>query len=211
MSWIANAEAGSSVRAKLNSLMIPISSVTISSPVEYIDIALPSGYSDFRLTGSDIWLTDQTFAGRDFIAGAVSTDAGATFFCDSSNTDTYRNRELIMTTTAGDPAYNVFDDSLAYITVGNGNIFDFELWIVPGSAARGPRLRAFAAIELLNGPSLAGGFEIVALNPAATTPPVYARVNLLRLLPYGHGDCDPPTSDETFASGHLALFGTPST
>src|SRR6266404_3198838 len=90
MVWIANGEAGSSVRGKLNSLSIPISSVSISSPVEYVDITLPSGYTYFVLNATTITLVDGSVAPiTDSLIGCFSFDGGVTFVADSINNDSY--------------------------------------------------------------------------------------------------------------------------
>ncbi len=57
--WIADAEAGSSVRTKLNGLLRPLAAATIlpGAPVVAIKLALPTTHFDFRLTFRNFFVT----------------------------------------------------------------------------------------------------------------------------------------------------------
>lgn len=220
MSWIANAEAGSSVRAKLNVLIVPISSVAISSPVEYVDIALPAGYAAFQLL-----INQLAFDTADNLAGAFSSDGGTTFDNDASNFDTYQASGRI-TKSAMDQSHNGVAD-----VTGCDALADFRMYsailspdssirgsgtliIDPGSASSFPTVQ-FKSVSVQHDP-----FDVVpwlvwmssslSYNLLATTPPTVGRRNLLRLQPQGNDDCNPPTSGELITSGQFHLFGIPS-
>jgi hypothetical protein len=75
--WIANSEAGSSVRAKLNSIVTPITSFTITTPVAHVDFALPSGFElPFKLTIDGVVLSSGSSDPMHFY---FSADGGATW------------------------------------------------------------------------------------------------------------------------------------
>jgi hypothetical protein len=122
MSWISDGEAGSSVRAKLNSLMVPIGDpIVVSSPVNKVDISLPTvGYGRTFCLRFDGVRIDT----GDLLGLLASPDAGATFYNSFTGPDfSYSN----LSNTSGGP------DVLGYIT-NTG---------FPGKSASG-RLEIFA-------------------------------------------------------------------
>ncbi len=71
--WIEDGESGASVRAKLNSLNIPLVSVDIATPAHEIIIPLAAGYWKYELDA--LFTVDAA----DSIYFQVSTDGGSTY------------------------------------------------------------------------------------------------------------------------------------
>ena len=209
--WIANAEAGSSVRSKLNSLTIPIASGAIASPVEYFDVALPSGYFKFLIQFADFKLSTVNH-----MSVAASYDGGTTFAADVTNFDTYGLTQILFagpdgntTGLSGGTFFN--DDSLMNVGLSYSDTLDGEIEIFPGGASSMFRMQTWTQESgvLSTVPQRAIDIMAFFLNPGAVVTPSNGRANLLRFLPYGNGDCNPPTSGNTITSCSWALFGIP--
>lgn len=192
--WIANGESGSSVRAKLNSLTVPISSVSVTAPVEYLDVALPSGYSEFMLRVRGLRVSDS-----DMLAALVSITSGVSFYSDNLNNDTYGQFQE-------KHAVNI-DNSYSFSTLGTlpndskiyigdmgfhdqtaGYVFNSDMQLFPGDATRGFYARIDSVqLDLATGPAtdVAGwSKQIVFLNPDPTAgAPGLGRIDLIRFLP----------------------------
>lgn len=204
--------------------MVPISSGAVSSPVDYIDVTLPSGYDLFILRH-----TGFKFSAADAICAALSSDGGATFHCDTTNFDTYGQIWDQLNLSGGGGFTQFRGGSRSDNSVINSGIMDFpsvstagsihgSMTIYPGNSTRSPTVdweTFFHATDTNTAPPEAGAacldcYRLLGfLNPVATSPPSLARINLIRLLPYGNGDCAPPTSGETITSGTYHLFGAP--
>ncbi len=205
MDWIANGESGLIVRKKLNSSMTPISSAKITTPVAFFDVALPSGYMSYFFKWSGI---------LGAFVGAASIDNGSTFYCDPSSKDTYGIVEFGL---FGNGTSNIVPvsvlpwDSLIDLQPIGGDltIQDGFVWIEPGDSITTPRFFVSATSLTPDAAVAAVDSELIYLNPIATITPVFGRINLMRFLPYGVGDCNPPTSGKTLATGAWALFGIP--
>ena len=186
--WIANAEAGSSVRAKLNSLMIPIPSVPISFPVEYITIALPSGYDQ-------IWIfwTSLQLSTSDSLLGVVSYD-GVTYVFDAVNLDSYwQFGAPVKILRLSDAQLNVLSGSMVVIPdTGPGLVV--------------PAVAFIPSIGIDSGGPGTSSQVASGINRNAITPPPATRITNLRIFPAGNFDY-PPTSGETFVSGSYLMFG----
>lgn len=177
-----------------------ISSVTVTTPVEWIDIALPSGYAYFTLT-----LTGMKHD-VGMIAGAVSYDNGATFESDLTNSDTYRN---VISYTTGSIVESLSDPyPLFYIS------------LVPSLPSGGYSTMSLVTIDVGSSDSSCVLFSNVAqiqdnhtghvmsyLVDGATAFASYNRVNFMRLVVDGNGDIDPPTAGKRFRAGTFKLFG----
>lgn len=187
-----------------------ISSVSISSPVEYVDVALPAGYSSFQLFVTGIAFDDSS----EQLAAVFSADAGATFFCDTTNFDTYAIIVDAMATSSEgsiSPDISLTMDSIIYLTSNSITAEGLGLLsidIYPGSASASFSLlsRARWTESATNAVMEINGSE---LNPEATVPPTFARADLIRILPLGNGDVDPPTSGLEMTSGTFVLLGVP--
>ncbi len=214
--WIADGEAGSSVRGKLNALPLrPISSVTISVPAGHVDFALPSGYSQFVFCGSDIRVT-----GSDLLAALCSIDGGSNFYSDNINNDTYGQILHVYTVGSGGftstPLGAVGNDSKMYVGdlgVDHGDStaysLDFDMKFYPGSTLKGFKSLVDATMFDFQGVSLATDVaalskQLTFLNPNPTAgPPTLGRVNLVRFLPAFNVD----GSTDNIISGKIDLFG----
>jgi len=190
------------LKAALGNLvgMALIDSGTISSPVEYLDLDLPSGYELFILRFINVM-----FDTADIMAFGFSADAGATFF---ENAAAYKH-ELIHATgnTAMDNVpYSDVIGSLqsANLTITNPelNAADFEIVIRPGSASRSATLFSRCRYN-------SSATEASLVEASVVMTQESARVNLIRFFPYGDGVADPPTSEETITSGSYFLYGVP--
>lgn len=216
--WIANGESGASVRAKLNSLMIPISSGKELTPVEFFDIALPAGYDSFLLYVNGIQLSNlQVTGSRDFIGFTFSDDGGVTFHNGATDYG-YAMIGTIATTGAFESLWDGgFFDKMAYIapfqtvrgdapdppnpTCGMINIF-------PGDGINSAILNVNSISTLKGyfgnaGGAAAFGSGMNYLNGIAT------RQNAMRIQPSGNEDANPPTSGETISIASWMLFGMP--
>jgi hypothetical protein len=194
--------------------IIKIASGRISSPVEYFDVALPSGYETFLFHFNDLLC-----AGNKEPAAVLSTDSGVTFWNDAVNFDTY-SRTLLGKT--GNGATDVADGIAAVIYVeaddavidtgwSTGN--NEGVWrISPGTASLPPRIAyqqtSYKWTDGQDWGQLGSVSGIVSLNPKATIAPVLARCNLIRFAP-GDADFNPPTTGFQFTSGVWTLFGIP--
>lgn len=195
-------------------VLLPDSSHHFATAADRFDIVLPAGYSAFQihLSGVD--------AGADALAAAFSSDGGATFFCDPDNSDTYSylfyefaysgTEQANGLTTVGVGNYRPGNDSIA--TIGNSFINDGFITVYPGDATHPPRIivnNVTGVLYDVAAPSLAMFNSIVTLCPIATLPPTLARCNLLRVFPYGDGNCDPPSGNLIAAGGTIFTYGIP--
>lgn len=203
-----NVETASTIEKQITGSVL-LTSGTITTPVEYVDLTLPDGYPFFRLVFPNIIFS----IGNEFLAGAFSTDGGSTFYNDHINFDTYSYAGFSVNGTPAvspTPTWESPTDSLLEIGAyaGGGSLPYATLDFYPGGAGS-----SFNAIIIANGwassHALSLSFSSSILNPAAVISPVLARCNLIRILPYGNGDCNPPTSGETITSGSYFLWGVP--
>lgn len=191
-----------------------LDSGTITSPVEFIDLTLPSGYVSFKIVGNNFVAPYNST-----IAGAVSIDGGSTFFCDGTNFDTYgaiRSASWIDDSNAYNSSFNGDKgrDSLMYLTDTQGTAgdgADFYVDFAPGSVSKGFRAGITGydvALDASAGLQIAIKWNnLQFLNPAPIAgAPTLGRVNVFRFMPYGTGDC-PPTSGNTINAGSYFLFG----
>lgn len=175
-----------------------IESGTISSPVEYLDIDLPSGYDLFKA-----FLCQAMGDGNNRPTFALSDDGGVTFYADDANFDSYRTERF--SEFAGSPSVDSFDDSLGYLSnrgPANTAAITIEMTIAPGGTG-------------LNAIVHWGTFFYGASNARAEYGTVQlldatGRINAIRLLPsYGNGDANPPTIGQHFTAGSYFLYGIP--
>lgn len=193
--------------------MALINSGAITVPVPYLDIVLPPGYFNFRIE------FDLGLSAFDHICAAVSKDAGANFYADTDNEDTYGN--IIWYTATGDGTGSVTSksfiswNSIASLTTVCKGLFHSGILEIafPGDATRTFIIKSRVATTFVDAGTpensiFSSQIANVFLNPTATVAPAYGRANLIRLLPEGNDDAAPPTSGENFTSGHWALYGT---
>lgn len=183
-----------------------ISRAAISVPVEYVDIALPSGYDVFQLV-----LSGAQYSDNDNLAAALSANGGTTFLNDVSNADSY----AIMGAACDPDAllnHGAATDgviSLTFNSVKPATIYPMSgtIWIWPGSASEYPTIATDINYLLNTGSKMRNDRSFATFNSLATVPPTSARQNMIRIFPYGSGHANPPTGGETINAGVFNLFG----
>lgn len=185
-----------------------VSQQAVSSPVEYVEVALPEGYSQFELRCSNIVFGDDA---DDWFAGAMKVGS---VWANASDSYTILQKYLTCggAGTASSEAVSGFQDAVFPVCGGNGGAdpafpTHAEITIYPGSATVIPRVIATGICKSTNHTYHR---NVCWLFPEALAPPTIARLTALRLLPYGNADVNPPTSDITIAEGTFTLFGIPS-
>ena len=183
-----------------------IASGTVSSPVEYFDIALPAGYFSFLLVLNEYICADGTNS------WAFSLDGGVSFVCA---TDAYIIAITSFRTSGAADTETQFGyksalPSLVDDVGPEGVLGDFgfsvEAVITPGSASTYPVVRADSLYQYSAGVDLQNVRSRFTLNPAAEPAVAKARMTHIRLLPFGNGDM-PPTSADTMTVGSYVLYG----
>lgn len=193
--------------------LIKISSGTITAPVEYFDVALPDGFLFFKL-----YIANTVISVNDNICGALSIDNGATFLYDNVNFRAYSNVSVGgFVNNSANAAFGgggFGDDTFMEFLAVDQNAAGYNgcgiIEIFPGSDHSSIMVQANTTGLSISG--YVGNDLVAAINsymPNIFAFPTYAtaRMNLLRILPYGNGDCNPPTSGETITSGSWVLYG----
>jgi hypothetical protein len=187
-----------------------ISSNSIITPVEYFDVALPSdGLLKFvyKIVVSDP---------RSFFAAALSFDGGSTFLCDTTNFDSYAQLNVVSNTTAGSTplaaSWVQGLDSLIDLDRG-GAIHQGDFMIDCGDTTNPPVVSGSTFTFTWPGTGnpvtvVSAGCNLNTINPQATVPIPLATADLVRFVPNGNADCNPPTSGITM-TGSWGLFGLP--
>lgn len=178
----------------------------ITSPVAYFDVPLPIGFNFFMLYLNQVRCSDS-----DSLSAAFSADGGTTFVNDSSHFDSYGYYGLSIGTSlpaAGDPILmiktNPADALMDTSFVIEPSNSQFTIW--PGSDASLPYLEQHTVG--LHGVKTASATHIMNQNPTGD-PPATIRYNLLRFVPNGNGDCNPPTSGHTLTVASWLLVSIP--
>lgn len=185
-----------------------ISSGVISEPIEYYDVALPSGYDQFILEISD-QVVDLN--GNDNLVCYVSTDGGTTFLNDLDNFDSYCLQRLVGDSDLGGrvgwESGEVTYFAAMRLTFANGQPAvpnTASVKISPGSSDA-----SFIVLSQWSQPVGGYPFYKSSDNLSSTVPFTRARITTLRIAPEGNFDANPPTSEETIDSGSWALYGHP--
>lgn len=190
--------------------MTPISSGKITTPVEYFDVALPSGYYGYLFLGLGIVVSDE-----DLLAAAFSPDDGSTFHNDTTNFDTYIQTEVVSEMLANGtrlpPANGGTVDSLFYpfFASGGGEPFNTAMFIYPGESGTRAQVFGLQHMQRTNTPDATPFLTSFLCLTGAVLATAMGRQNLMRVLPYGNGDAAPPTSGETLSAGSWTLLGLP--
>ncbi len=198
--------------------VVKLASGEIISPISYLDLVLPAGYPEFRLS----W-RNRKYSIEDSMAFAFSKDGGVTFLNDIINFDSYVN---ILNAAIFDPigsfATGFFPTTYLDSVMGTpGGLYihpsalegnGCDLVILPGSGDHLPMIAApweFARGKwnAVNAEAFVMSFSVAFPNVDATIAPTIGRQNLLRCLPYGNEDVNPPTSGETITGGSYTLWG----
>jgi hypothetical protein len=192
---------------------VRLAGVTITSPLSFIDLTLPDGYSSFKLTANLVFS-----AGSDLsaIAFALSADHGLTFFNDHVNYDSYLQAGFTKRMVRG--AANVPPDAVFYTDglfaftggqkIGTCRMPKHSVGLI-GKAS--PPTSTFIAgcrrfdetvgtLEYDTGVFQINEAPIVSIG----TP---RKVNLMRMLPYGNDDCIPADVGPHDYQGVLCSLG----
>ena len=176
--------------------LVPISTTTISSPVNYADITLPSGYAGFRLLCVGFASADTANLGMVF-----SQDGGVTWLHDFDDAwDDYKLvSDQVDSVSPGidnpDTYENYCAELTAQFTVNHGIA---DVMITPGSASQKAFVMAISAATKAD-------YAPVALRSVANVCKTNtARVNALRIFCGGE---DPDSPTVIFSAGTFALYG----
>jgi hypothetical protein len=197
--------------------MTPISSQTVSSPVDHIDLTLPTGYSSFLCTMAGVGVDGAP--GNFFALDAAFSANGSTFISDQDEFDTYAfflesytgipngsNPGRTDTANYDGTAKLMGTQPFTYIYTGN-------LWVNPGAVGQYPSLLFDGFFRVLDD---GGHFQAVTMKsagtffPEATVAPTLVRHSKVRLLPGGADPNDPSSAGLSFGSGSFNLYGVPS-
>jgi hypothetical protein len=180
--------------------LIPISTTTISSPVNYVDITLPSGYSAFRLEVVGLYRS----AGDTDPIGAFSQNGGTTWLEDW-DTDFIAHWVTAMAKTGGPFTPGQYEDATLVfgrdLTGGATAGQNIAVMIYPGSASR-PAMTV--ATFSSDADDAAGGVGLLSSVCRIST----ARVNALRIMPNGSNPSSPSVI-RFLNAGTLTLYGVP--
>ena len=186
------------LRAAIQAL-VPISTTTISSPVNYVDIDLPSGYAAFQL-----FIVNMVTPDFRALVGAFSQDGGTVWLEDFATTSTnYSNAYLRRTNVAFTSGAS---DALGCLDLSIGDIvapFSATVLIVPGSATRAAMATTAFSVGNTAGGETPHIGDVVSLCLVNTQ-----RVNAVRLMP-DNGSTGPSAPDVlyTLTSGSFTLYG----
>lgn len=185
-----------------------IDSGSVSAAVEFFDVLLPAEYSRFSLK-----LTGFFVSAIDAIAFALSVDGGTTFYNDSINFDSYFSQYTLLqggpgpTTVIGQAATDALIAAWQYQDPAADIGSMINLDISPGAAGLFASMFTTALVFTESDDQAVTQGATIVWPSSGELP---GRVNLIRVQPYGNGDCNPPTSGETITAGSWALYGVPS-
>ncbi len=144
--WIEDGEAGSSVRAKLNTLLRPLETASVVVPVSEVVLAAPEGYYAFKFLFGDVVIyypgsSYPTLTDPDNLAMQFSFDGGDTY--ESGGSDYAIQRTRGSGSTAGAIRSN---DGMAYLTDIGGAFAGYAMaaegLVYPGSASLQPYVKS---------------------------------------------------------------------
>lgn len=168
-----------------------VSGGEILSPVQYLDLDLPTEFRLFKL-----FIDGFVINAEDKLAYAFSPDGGATIISDTSN-EAYSGRRLYHNFSGLQTAGTT--DSIGYLTVNANDLpVSVEVTIFPGEVGKHAKVHSGQHYDELN-----DSWGMVLTMCAGAS----GRQNLIRIAPYGNGDIDPPTSGREITSGTYRLLG----
>lgn len=200
--------------------MTPISSQTVSSPVDHIDLDLPTtGFNSFLCTMASV--APNGGAGNAFGLNAALSADGSTFLTDLTHFDTYTHLAAssngIPKGADTGPSFASNYDSMARLMPNEvfTYIYTGSLWINPGGVGIYPSLTFEAFFRTTDSGGHFSAFQArtdCTLFPEATVPPTLVRHAKVRLLDAANTDPNVPTEAGTaFAAGSVFnLYGVPS-
>ena len=169
---------------------------TITTPVPFLDVNLPAGYSRFVF-----WFYGVTVSGTgDNVAAAIYVAGG--FENDPAHNDTYFTAPsgalsslIVLTPQQSDQAHSVNHHAACLVDIYPGDLETYPFVIVNyawGQASGGVLTFQQQSVTTLYG--------------ASTVPRSKGPATLIRVLPKGAGNVNPPTSGETMESGSWRLY-----
>jgi hypothetical protein len=182
--------------------LVPISTTTISSPVNYVDITLPTGFSAFRLSCSRVYVS--AALGNIFLMAVFSEDGGVTWLHDWDGAwEAYQYSAIRMEgggdiTGAGDVHFAA--RAMGTFFGAKARFASCDLVIDPGAASRPAFLSSVAtgAVSTSGTHHVQTTGNICAINTA--------RVNAIRLFS-GDGGPDPDALSTVLDGGIFTLYG----
>jgi hypothetical protein len=176
--------------------LLPISTTTISSPVNYVDITLPAGFSAFDLVYSgvkgnaDIGLT-----------AAFSQNGGTSWLSDYEGAySAHRIHEFTIVNGLGSGQSGT--DAVMTLCGGSTGLFNHgRMNINPGSASVPAFVHGFFCGETDDESQFRGNvyMAVCSLNTA--------RVNAIRFLTANNADPNSITATDTLVAGVISLYG----
>src|SRR5215469_2047902 len=164
---------------------------TVTAPVRFFDVDLPEGYSRFQF-----WVTGVTVSAADNVAAALYV--GGRFECDPTHNDTYltvpavTSSSLIVMTPVQTHAPTPYRAG-CLAEIYPGDLENLPVVAIPYAWASAGTLTLQAQ-------------SVVTLKNTATVPPSTGPATMIRILPKGTGNVNPPTSGETLNSGDWRLY-----
>lgn len=170
-----------------------LSSATVTTPVEFLDIALPTGYSMFKLTVSGF--KNDT---NDTLAYVFSGDGGSTFY---NNQDTFESYSNILSNGIGAWTRDVvgYIGWTTAIEAGGAHFFEAMIW--PGGVGEYAGLSSKTNLYQVSTANVGSASSASRLIEAS------GRMDVIRITLYGSGDVNPPSSGEHITAGTFVLEG----
>ena len=173
---------------------------SIITPTTFFDVFLPEGYSrcQFFFTGVTVSGTGDNVAAALYVAG--------NFECDPVHNDTYYTFRPPSTTLLGSliiltpKQTDIAHSSGGYragclVDLYVGDLQNYPVAVVD-----------YGWGQASGGALLFEGQALTVVNDAATIPASRGPATLMRVLPLGNGNCNPPTSGETINTGDWRLY-----
>jgi hypothetical protein len=186
------------LKAAIQELVL-ISTTTISVPVNYVDITLPSGYSAFRLVFRNVAWPQQTF-GHVF-QGAFSRDGGTTWIENATVDADFYYVERRVQTAGVEALQSITNGVLEIGYFEGGSSLSGEMVIMPGSASFKPTVFTNLWTDAAGA---ANGF----MTQREILDEGTGRVDALRIAPFSSGTLTSPEVTDFIGSGAIfSLYG----
>jgi hypothetical protein len=184
--------------------LVPISTTTISSPVNYVDITLPSGYASFKLEVSDLYRESGGVPANVLTMAAFSQDAGVTWLEDIlGDNESHFLCRIRLLAGAAIASQNFLDPWLTIDGItGPPSGRNISVNIYPGSATTKAGVTAISMSPYYEDGS-GTGLSVMSCVCLINT----ARVNALRIAVQSGGGPSAPSVSQFLHGGTLSLYG----
>ena len=180
--------------------LVPISTTTISSPVNYVGIDLPSGFTAFRLVFRNMAWPQQTFG--HIFQGAFSRDGGSTWIENATGDADFYWVERRVQTAGVEALQTVANGVLEIGYFEGGTSLSGEMLIMPGSASFKPTVFTNLWTDVVGASQNGFMTQREILNSGT------GRVNALRIAPFGTGTLTTPEVTDFIDTGAIfSLYG----